>query len=74
MILQSILGSNVEASFQAQKSFRNKTQKENFLIIADLNNIHSADSTIILEVMDSPDYIKDFTFLENRVKVIYAAQ
>ena len=66
--------SNVEASFQEQKSFRNKTQKENFLIIADLNNIHSADSTIILEVMDSPDYIKDFTFLENRVKVIYAAQ
>ncbi len=64
--------SEVEVSYKVQKSFRDKTEKVNFLIIADLNNIHIADSTITIEMMDSPDYIKDIIFQESRVKVIYA--
>ncbi len=64
--------STVEAFYKVQKSFRNKTKKENFLIIADLNNIHATDSTITIEEMDVPKHIKDITFKENRVKVIYA--
>lgn len=66
-----IQASTIEASFKVQKSFRNSVRKEKFLIIADLNNIHATDSTITIEEMDSPKYIKDITFKENRVKVIY---
>lgn len=66
-----IQASTIEASFKVQKSFRNSVRKEDFLIIADLNNIHATDSTITIEEMDSPKYIKDITFKENRVKVIY---
>jgi hypothetical protein len=62
---------SIEASFKVQKSFRDEIKKEDFLIIADLNNIHSTDSTITIEEMDSPNYVKDITFKENRVKVIY---
>lgn len=64
--------SNVEASFKVQKSFRSKIKKEDFLIIADLSSIHAADSTITVEEMDSPIYVKDLFFKENRVKVVYA--
>lgn len=67
-----IQASTIEASFKVQKSSRNSIRKEDFLIIADLNNIHATDSTITIEEMDSPKYIKDITFKENRVKVIYA--
>lgn len=62
---------SIEASFKIQKSLRNEIKKEEFLIIADLNNIHATDSTITIEEMDAPNYIKDITFKENRVKVIY---
>lgn len=64
--------SSIEASFKIQKSFRNKMNKEHFLIIADLSNIHATDSTITIEEMDVPKYVKGITFKENRVKVIYA--
>lgn len=64
--------SKIEASFKVQRSFRSKIKEEDFLIIADLSSIHAADSTITIEVMDSPKYINDITFQENRVKVIYA--
>lgn len=61
----------VEASFKVQRSFRSKVKREDFLLIADLNNMHASDSTITLEIMDSPDYINNLSILENRVKVIY---
>lgn len=64
--------SSIDASIKVQRSFRNKIKKEDFLIIADLNNIHATDSTITIEEMDSPLFVKDITFKENRVKVIYA--
>ena len=64
--------SSIEATFIIQKSFRDIVKAEDFLIISDLNNVHAADSTITIEVMDLPDYVKDITFHENRVKVIYA--
>lgn len=63
---------SVEASFRVQRSLRNKFKPEDFLIIADLNNMHAADSTITIEMMDIPEYAKDLNFTENRVKVVYA--
>ena len=60
------------ASYKVQKSFRNEIKKDNFLIIADLNNMHSTDSTITLEIMDLPYYVKDIDLADYRVKVIYA--
>lgn len=62
---------SIEVSFKIQKSFVKKMEKEDFMIIADLNNMHAADSTITLEMIESPDYVNDITFQENRVKVIY---
>jgi hypothetical protein len=54
-----------------QKSFRNKIDKGDFLVIADLNNIQAADSSITLEVMDLPEYIRDVVFFDTRVKTVY---
>jgi len=67
-----ILNSSIEATFNIQRSQRNNMKKEDFLIIADLNDVHAADSSITIEVMDLPNYIKDIVFHKNRVKVIYA--
>ena len=67
-----ILNSSIEATYNIQRSNQNKIKKEDFLIIADLNDMHAADSTITIEVMDLPNYINDIVFSENRVKVIYA--
>ena len=67
-----IQNNNLEVSFRVRKSFRNKMNMEDFLIIADMNNMHTADSTITIEVMDLPIYVSDVSFKRNRVKVIYA--
>ena len=67
-----IQNSSIEATYNIQRSNQNKIKKEDFLIIADLNDMHAADSTITIEVMDLPNYINDIVFSENRVKVIYA--
>ena len=64
--------SSVDASFKIRKSFKNKMNAEDFLVIADINNTHAADSTITIEVMDQPAYASDITLSRNRVKVIYA--
>lgn len=66
-----IQSNTAEASFKVQRSFRSKVKPEDFLLIADLNNMHASDSTITLEIMDSPDYIKNLSILQNRVKVLY---
>ena len=63
---------SVEATFKIPKSLRNNLNPEDILIIADLSNIRSADSTISIEVMDVPFYVKDLSLKENRVKVVYA--
>lgn len=62
----------VETSFLLQRSYRNRIDKSDFLIIADLKYIHSVDSTITLEIMDQPDYVKNVVLNKNRVKAIYA--
>lgn len=63
----------IAVKYKVQKSHRNNPRLEDFLVIADLNNIHAADSTITIEVMDLPSYVSDFIFENtNRVKVIYA--
>ena len=64
----------INASFKVQKSLRNDLKQNDILVIADLNNIHAADSTITVEIMDLPLYIKNLALEENRVKVIYAEQ
>lgn len=62
----------VNASYMIQKSHSDKLKLDDFLIIADLNNMHFADSTVTIEIMDLPNYVKDFSFPGNKVKVIYA--
>lgn len=61
----------VDVYCKVQKSFRNKIDKGDFLVIADLNNIQAADSSITLEVMDLPEYIRDVVFFDTRVKTVY---
>ena len=61
----------VDVKYKVQRNQRNEL--EDFLVIADLNFIHTADSTITIELMDLPGYVRDFRFEStNRVKVIYA--
>ncbi len=67
-----IQNNTVEVSYKIRKSFRNNSKLDDFLIIADLNNINASDSTITIEAMDLPNYLMDITYHENRVKVIYA--
>ena len=62
----------IGASFKIQKSFRNKIVYADFLLIADLNNKRSSDSTISLEILRLPVYVKDFSFDQTDVKVVYA--
>lgn len=61
----------LEISYKLRRSFRNEFSKDDFLIIADLSNMSPIDSTITVEIMDRPVYIKDLVFEGNRVKVIY---
>lgn len=60
------------ATFKVQRSLRDELKQNDILVIADLNNIRSADSTITVEVMDLPRHVKNFSLQEKRVKVIYA--
>jgi hypothetical protein len=62
----------VGITFLIQKSMRNKTELGDFLIIADLKYVHAVDSTITLEIMDLPEYVKNINLLDKRVKVVYA--
>lgn len=62
----------INASFKIPRSQRNNVKLEDFLIIADRNNMDAMDSTISIEIMDLPDYVSDFAFDKNQVKVIYA--
>ena len=62
------------ANFKVQRSFRDDFNLSDILVIADLNNMHSADSTITLEVMDQPRFVRDVTLNFNRIKVQYADQ
>ncbi len=62
----------VQASFKIQWNFRNKLKKEDFLFIADLNNVQNSDSTIAVEVMNAPEYVRDIVIRNNRLKVTYA--
>lgn len=61
----------VELNFNMQRSFRNKVDKSDFMVIADLKYLHAADSTITLEIMDQPDYARNIVLEDKRVKVIY---
>ncbi len=65
---------SVPATFKIPRSQKNNLNLEDVLIIADLSNIRSADSTISIEIMDVPEYIKDLSLEEKRVKVIYAEE
>jgi hypothetical protein len=51
---------------------RNRFELGDFLIIADLKYVHAVDSTITLEIMDMPEYVKDLVLSEKRIKVVYA--
>lgn len=62
----------VGADFLVQKSLRNRFELGDFLIIADLKYVHAVDSTITLEIMDMPEYVKDLVLSEKRIKVVYA--
>lgn len=62
----------LHGDFKIQKSKRGAFKNQDILLIADLNNIRATDSTIVIEIMDIPEYIKDFTLDEDRVKVVYA--
>jgi hypothetical protein len=64
--------SKLEARLRLRRSFRSKVNAEDFLIIADLSNMLAKDSTISVEVMDMPEYVKDIFFEEKKVKVVYA--
>lgn len=63
--------STLEINYKLRRSFRNEFSKDDFLVIADLSNMSPIDSTITVEIMDMPVYIKDLFFEANRVKVIY---
>jgi hypothetical protein len=61
----------VDLNFNIQRSFRNKVDKSDFMVIADLKYLHAADSTITLEIMDQPDYVRNIVLEDKRVKVSY---
>ncbi len=61
----------INVFYSVPRSQRNKTGRADFLVIADLNNIQPADSTISLEIMELPDQVRHFTLGEPKVKVIY---
>lgn len=61
----------VDASYLIQKGRRKDIEQFVFMVIADRNNINPEDSTITLEVINTPPYIKDLTLEKQKVKVIY---
>ncbi len=61
----------MEVQYKVQRSFRNKFKKEDIILVADLGELQKKDSTVAVEVMDLPPYIRDVTFLTDRVKVVY---
>jgi hypothetical protein len=61
-----------EVQFVVPKTARNRYEKSDFMIIADLKYMQEIDSTIALEIMDQPEYVRDLELINKRVKVIYA--
>jgi hypothetical protein len=61
-----------EVQFVVPKTARNRYEKSDFMIIADLKYMQESDSTIALEIMDQPEYVRDLELINKRVKVIYA--
>ncbi len=61
----------VTASYRIERGKRKNLNQFDLMVIADRNNINAEDSTITLEVINTPRYIKDLTLEQQKVKVIY---
>lgn len=62
----------VEADFKIQEEYVDNFPATDFMIIADYNNVDPKDSTVSLEIIESPTYVKDIILDTTVVKVIYA--
>ena len=66
-----LAANQVEARYLIQKRKRKDIGQLEFMVIADHNNINPVDSTIALEIIKSPGYIRNLTLAKQKVKVVY---
>jgi hypothetical protein len=61
----------VVLDFKIQEEYVDDFPETDFIIIADFNNVNLQDSTLNLEIIDYPDYVRDISMDSSVVKVIY---
>lgn len=59
----------VKANFKVPEPVKDNIEIFDFSVIADFNNLMLSDSTIELESVRIPEYVRAFSLLENKVKV-----
>lgn len=64
----------VGLSFKIQEEFLDIFPEKDFMIIADFNNINKKDSTVSIELIETPFYVEDVKMDTTQVKVVYAKE
>jgi hypothetical protein len=61
----------VKSSFQIQEEMQDNFPKSKFVVIADLNNVNPQDSTVIIELIEYPEYVQGIELDTTLFKVRY---
>lgn len=64
----------VVLNFKIQEEFLDIFPETDFMIIADFNNANKQDSTVSLELIETPFYVEDVTMDTTLVKLVYAKE
>ena len=64
----------VVLKFKIQEEFLDIFPEKDFMITADYNKINKKDSTVSIELIESPFYVEDVTMDTTLVKVVYAKE
>ncbi len=64
----------VVLNFKIQEEFLDIFPDTDFMIIADYNNVNKQDSTITLELIETPFYVEDVKMDTTQVKLVYAKE
>ncbi len=61
-------------NFKIQEEFIDIIPESDFIIIADYNNINQQDSSVTLEIIETPFYVEEVTIDTSQVKLVYAKE
>jgi hypothetical protein len=64
----------VALKFKIQEEFLDIFPEKDFMIVADYNNINKKDSTVSIQLIETPFYVEDVKMDTTQVKLVYATE